>query len=346
MVTCMIMHHHMKLYEDSIRNIMLTQYNQIVIGSFQEFFQSVDRNNLSEVLQVLKELNFMLANRVAELVCYYSMPLEPCQITTEEVPDLVRAHLHHSSAYNLENSIRGRPHMRGNPYHRYARQSSPLPRYQVHYKRSDNHVYSNRSFHYTYTHNNSQHVSPQTFRNTPNNSNNQINGMHVQSPNNSDILGCLQSQILGLQTQPLQHSMLNSIKIFDANNKSKLTSWAQSVENAAKLCNLDTLSIALSKLQGPPMKLACFLESKEVNIGKQLRWQSLKKLLTNNYSKIPYDTHAINVYDNLHQGSDESTSVYLCRAQDILEHIHHTTDMATISEIGTNHTNFYMPQRW
>ena len=81
---------HEALYEDSIRNTMLTEYNWIVIGSFKEFFQSVDTNNLSEVLQVLKELNFMLANRVLEMTCYYNMPLEPCQITTEEVADLVR----------------------------------------------------------------------------------------------------------------------------------------------------------------------------------------------------------------------------------------------------------------
>ena len=131
--------------------------------------------------------------------------------------------------------------------------------------------------------------------------------------------------------------MLNSIKIFNGNNKSEFTSWEQSVENAAQLCNFDTLSIELSKLQGPPLKLACFLESKEVNVGKQLSWQSLKKHLTNNYSKIPYNTHAIIAYDNLHQGSDESTSAYLHRAQDILECIHHMTDMANISAISTSH---------
>ena len=116
--------------------------------------------------------------------------------------------------------------------------------------------------------------------------------MHVQSPNNSDILGCLQSQILGLQTQALQHSMLNSIKIFDGNNKSDFTSWVQSVENAAKLCNLDTLSIVLSKLQGPPLKSACFLESKEANVGKQSSWQSLEKCLNNNYSEF-HMTHML-----------------------------------------------------
>ena len=139
---------------------MLTQYNRIVTGSFKEFFQSVDMNNLSEVLQALKELNFMLGNRVPELACYYNMPLEPCQITTEEVPDLVRAHLHHSSAYNQEHNVRGRPHVRGNPYHRYAWQLSPLPRYQGHYERSDNCIYSKRSFNNSHTCDNNQHFSP------------------------------------------------------------------------------------------------------------------------------------------------------------------------------------------
>ena len=106
-------------------------------------------------------------------------------------------------------------------------------------------------------------------------------------------------------------------KIFDGNNKSKFTSWTQSVENAAKLCNLDTFTIMLSKLQGPPLKLAHFLKSKEDGSGKQLNWDSLKKHLITNYSEILYDTHTINAYDNLHQGSNESTSAYLHRVQDI-----------------------------
>ena len=41
---------------------MLTHYNRIVIGSFKEFFQHVNTNNLAEVLQALKELNSILAN--------------------------------------------------------------------------------------------------------------------------------------------------------------------------------------------------------------------------------------------------------------------------------------------
>ena len=47
--------------------------------------------------------------------------------------------------------------------------------------------------------------------------------------------------------------------------------------------------------------------------------------------------HTINAYDNLHQGSNESTSAYLHRAQAILEHIHNTCDMTSIPAIGTNH---------
>ena len=120
---CSTMLPHETLHQDSIRNAMLTQYNRIVKGSFKEFFQLVNMNNLSEVLQALinlKELNFVLANRAPELASHYNMPLEPCQITAEEVPDPVRAHLYHSSAYNPEHSIRGRPCIRGNPYHRYT----------------------------------------------------------------------------------------------------------------------------------------------------------------------------------------------------------------------------------
>ena len=44
-----------------------------------------------------------------------------------------------------------------------------------------------------------------------------------------------------------------------------------------------------------------------------------------------------NAYHNLHQGSDESTSAYLHRAQDISECIQNTCDMTSIPAIGTNH---------
>ena len=66
---------HENLFQDSVRNEMLTHYNRIVIGSFKEFFQSINTNNLAEVPQALKELNFMLANRAPELAAHYNMPL-------------------------------------------------------------------------------------------------------------------------------------------------------------------------------------------------------------------------------------------------------------------------------
>ena len=136
--------------------------------------------------------------------------------------------------------------------------------------------------------------------------------------------------------QLLQQSTLNSIKIFNGTNKAEFSAWVQSIDNAAKLCNLDTVSIALSKLQGAPLKSADYLEGKETNSGRKFCWSTLKQY--HNYSKIPYDTHAINAYDMLQQGNDESTEAYLHRVQDILEHIHHTNNMSSTSAIGTNHS--------
>ena len=175
-------------------------------------------NNLVEVLQALKELNFVLANRAPELAVHYNMMLEPCNISAEEVPDLVKTHLHCATAYNPEQSIRGRPHSRGNQYHWYNRQSSPLPRYNQQAQRSDAHFHShpNRNYNNTNYHNNSEHNSPHPTRHTNNTSNSQVNAVNPQSPNASDLIGSLQSQILGLQMQALQQSTLNSIKILTA----------------------------------------------------------------------------------------------------------------------------------
>ena len=108
---------HKDLFQNSMRNQMLTHCNRIVIGCFKDFFHSININNLTEVLQALKEFNFMLANRAPELAAHYNMALEPHQISAEEVPDLVKAHLHCNAAYNLEHSVRGRPNSRGNQYH-------------------------------------------------------------------------------------------------------------------------------------------------------------------------------------------------------------------------------------
>ena len=108
----------------------------------------------------------------------------------------------------------------------------------------------------------SQHNSAHTIRNTPKTINNQANSIATQSPNNSNIIECLQLQILGLQMQALQQSTLNSIKIFDSNNKSKFTSRAQSVEYTAKLCTMDTLTIGLSNYREPHLNQLISLNPK------------------------------------------------------------------------------------
>ena len=115
----------------------------------------------------------------------------------------------------------------------------------------------------------------------------------------SELICSLQSQIIGLQSQPIQQATLNSIKTLDGTNKAEFATWAKSIENAVKLCNLDALSIALSKLQGAPLKSANYLENKETNSGKKLSWTTLKQHLTSNYSEIPYDTHVINFVEML-----------------------------------------------
>ena len=65
------------MFPDCARNEMLSHYNRIVIGCFKDIFQSVNMNNLAVVLQALKELSIMLANRVPKVASHYNMPLEP-----------------------------------------------------------------------------------------------------------------------------------------------------------------------------------------------------------------------------------------------------------------------------
>ena len=323
-------------------NDMLSHCNCILIGCFEDIFQTVDTNNLSAVLQALQELNFILANKAPELSAHYGIPLEPQQVSIEEVPDFVTAYLHRPTANSTEPSSRGGPRTRGNQHYRHARQSSPVLRYNQPTGRLVTYTHSckDRSYHQPSYHKRDRCHSYSSPNHSCNPSSNYYNGNRpcdMHPLNTSELKGSLQSQILGLQTHPLQQSMLNSIKMFDGTNRAEFTAWSQSIENAARLCNLDTLSIALSKLQGMSLKSANYLESKETNSGKTLCWFTLKQHLTSNYSEIPYDTHVINAYDTLQQGTDESTEAYLHRVQDILEHIHHTNDMSSILAIGTNH---------
>ena len=117
------------IFPNLICNEILSHYNCILIGCFKDIFQSVDTNNLAAVLQALKELNFVLANRAPELSAHYGMPLEPHQVSAEEVPDFVNAYLNRPAAYKIKHNSRGRPKAGGVQHNRYTRQSSPVPRY-------------------------------------------------------------------------------------------------------------------------------------------------------------------------------------------------------------------------
>ena len=129
-------------------NEILNHYNCIVVGSFKDIFQGVDTNNLQAVLQALQELNFILANRAPKMSAHCSFPLEPHQISTEEVPDFITAYLSRPTTYPIDDSNRGRLWTRGNCQYRPSRQSSPVPRSN----HEDRTRYTHRSD--TYTHHN------------------------------------------------------------------------------------------------------------------------------------------------------------------------------------------------
>ena len=171
------------IFPDHARNKVLGHYNRIVRGCFKEIFQLVNTNNLAVVLQAIKELNFMLANRAPELAAHYNMPLELQQISAEEVPKLIKAYIHCPTTYNMEQNIRGRPHSRGNQCHQYNRQSSLLPRYNQHANRSDMHFYSHKHRNYndgSYHDSNGHNTTPST-RNTYNTGDMQQNAINMVS---------------------------------------------------------------------------------------------------------------------------------------------------------------------
>ena len=77
--------------------------------------------------------------------------------------------------------------------------------------------------------------------------------------NTSELIDSLQNQIIGLRSQPLQQATLNLINTFNGTKKAEFATWAQSIENAVRICNLDAINITLSKLQVAPLKSAIYL---------------------------------------------------------------------------------------
>ena len=85
--------------------------------------------------------------------------------------------------------------------------------------------------------------------------NNSSNPQHLTPDmsmlNTSELIGSLQSQIIGLHLQPLQQATLNLINSFDGTKKAELTTWAHSVENATRICNLYAVNVALLSYKEP-----------------------------------------------------------------------------------------------
>ena len=193
------------------------------------------------------------------------------------MPHYYRLHHHERSSYQSRYGYR-------DIYHSYL---SPKPQHQY-----------NQANHYYHNNLNASHNAP-----------------NMSSVNTLELIGSLQSKIIDLQLQPLQQATCNSINIFDGTKKAEFTTWVQSIENAIRICSLDAINITLSKLQGALLKSAIYLEGKETSTGKTLSWITLKQHLTANYSEIPCDTHIINAYNTLQQGTDGPTEAYLHRAK-------------------------------
>ena len=207
-------------------NEMLNHYNCIVVGCFKECFQEFDTNNLPAVLQALKELNFILANRALELSAHRGFSLEPWKISTEEVPDFISTYLSRLTANPSNYNSRERLRTRGNHQYRPPRQSSPVPSYNYNDRtrqinRSDTYPnfnrvcqkersyqsrYGDKDRHHPYSSPRHWHQYNQASHHYSNNSHVQHNAHNMSTLNTSDIIGSLQSQIIGLHSQPLQHA--------------------------------------------------------------------------------------------------------------------------------------------
>ena len=65
-----------------------------------------------------------------------------------------------------------------------------------------------------------------------------------------------------------------------------------------------------------------------------LKWYSFRQWLIEHYSNVPYASDPMYTYSHLLQGIEEPTTQYLSRAKVLLEHIHHTTKLSSITGVG------------
>ena len=66
-------------------------------------------------------------------------------------------------------------------------------------------------------------------------------------------------------------------------------------------------------------------------------WNDLKSELSRQYSTIPFDSHATQVFTCLQQGPSYLNEMYLHHANELLSEIYHTTDMTQIAAESSNY---------
>ena len=140
------------------------------------------------------------------------------------MPDFISAYLHRPTTNPADHSNRGRPRTRHNHQYRPSKQFLPVPRYHRQSNRSDAYPhlsrarssyqsrYSDRDRHHSYSSFKNQHPHNQASHSYHNNSNIPCNTPDMYPLKTSELIGSLQSQIIGLQLQLLQQATSNSIK--------------------------------------------------------------------------------------------------------------------------------------
>ena len=111
--------------------------------------------------------------------------------------------------------------------------------------------------------------------------------------------------LLVMVEQSMIHAALTSIEMFDGTKAN--FRLGESIENAMQISGQNAVHIAFSKLTGSLLLTANRLKTRSPN----LTWTELKKELSMQYSIIPSNTHATQVFTCLEQGMDELLDDYL-----------------------------------
>ena len=135
--------------------------------------------------------------------------------------------------------------------------------------------------------------------------------------------------------QALAQISLNSLQEYDGTNIDITIQWLDHIKMVAEKTGTDPSEVGISKLKG--------LALGDINTickGGNLTCYSFRQRLIEHYSNVPYKSNAMFAYFHLLQGDEKPTAQYLVRAKVLLECIHHTTKLSSIS--GSGWDNMYL----